>query len=135
MMYKFVNTLDDSGTWLKHFEKRIGTTAPWKTNASGAVVILQEAVKHTGVEDPKNLQTVSPIDQTTQQAEVGLSKDIRAASTTLRGTTKRKKVSGKAKSKAVKSTVKALKANAQDIFAKDAQSKRQKDSVNSNNLQ
>ena len=131
-MYKFVNTLDDSGAWLKHFEKRIGTTAPWKTNASGAVVILNEAVKHTGVEDPKNLQTVSPIDQTTQQATVGLSKDIKAASGASGGSAKRKRTGSKTKAKVVKNTVKVLKANAQDIFAKDAQSKRQKDSVNSN---
>ena len=130
MMYKYVNTLDNSSAWTKHFEKQVGATAPWKTNASGAVVILHDAVAHTGVEDPKNLQTVSPIDQTTEQATVGLSQDIRAAAGS-KVAPKRKRASSRTKSKVVKATVKALIAGSKDIFSKETHSKSQKDSVNS----
>lgn len=131
MMYKFVNTLDDSSAWVKHFEKQAGTTAPWKCGASGAVVILHDAVSHKGVDDPRNLHTVSPIEQSTEQAKAALSQDINRRSTKRKQTPKRKSTGAKAKSRIIRNTVKTLKSNTKDIFAKDSEIKRQKEAINS----
>ena len=130
MMYKFVNTLGDSGAWVRHFEKQVGATAPWKSGASGAVVILHEAVNHKGVDDPRNLHTVSPIEQTAQQAKAALSKEDQGISKRKRGG-KRKAPVTKRKSTIIRNTVNALKGGNKDIFVKDLESKRQKDAINS----
>lgn len=131
MMYKFVNTLDDSSAWVKHFERQVGATAPWKSGASGAVVILHEAVNHKGVDDPRNLHTVSPIEQTTEQAKAALSQDINKRSTKRKQAPKRKPTGKKTKSKIIRNTVNTLKANTKDIFTKDSENKRQKEAINS----
>ena len=133
MMYKFVQTLDDSSAWVKHFEKQVGATAPWKSSASGAVVILHEAADREGVDDPRNLHTVSPIEQVTQQATAALSKDIKkTAKKGAKVAPKRKAATPKvAKANIVKNTVNVLKGRHKDIFAKDIEINRQKDSINS----
>lgn len=79
-MFKFVGTLTDPKPWIKHFESQADATTNWRPDKAHSVVILKNEVREQGIDGPDKVQTVSPIEQATNQAESGLIKDLQTSS-------------------------------------------------------
>ena len=88
-MFKFVDTLTDPKPWIKHFESQADATTSWKPGKLDSVVILQSEAREQGIDGPDKVQTISPIEQATSQAESGLIKDLQKSSQQQQPTKKR----------------------------------------------
>jgi hypothetical protein len=119
-MYKFVATLTDSAPWIAHFKKQAGETIQWKTRPSNSVIILPEDISDKGVEDPTKIQTVTPIEQISKQAEATLTHEINTEGKQTKVATKssRKKtaITAQRKRAGVKRKVGAITKHTKDIF-------------------
>jgi hypothetical protein len=126
-MYKFVTTLTDSAPWISHFKKQAETTTNWRARPSNTVIILPDDIKTRGVEDPTKIQTVTPIEQISKQAEAALTQEIRDDSkNNVRHKKKRQTVTPKKKKtvSAVKRKVGAITKHTQDIFTDSLKKKK-----------
>jgi hypothetical protein len=121
-MYKFVNTLTDSGPWIDHFKKQAEKTSHWKSKPENTVIILPDTIKNTGVYDATKLQTVTPIEQVSKQAEATLIKEVKEENSTV-GQDKKKRSVRKSKNKkpakSVKRKVGAITKHTKDIFTEE----------------
>jgi hypothetical protein len=125
-MYKFVNTLTDSTPWIQHFKKQSEKTSHWKARPENTVIILPEEIKHSGVYDPTKLNTITPVEQISKQAEAALVKEVLEESEGV----KQKKKRGSKKSnqgpKNVKRKVGAITKHTKDIFTENYNKKSKK---------
>lgn len=111
-MFKFVDTLTDPQPWIKHFTAQADSTTGWKPGKTDSVIILQSDVKKQGIEGPVKVQSVSPIEQATSQAESSLIKDIQSEESA----SKKRKKSSKA---AAKGAARKITKTTQDILQRE----------------
>lgn len=123
-MYKFVHSLTNSTPWINHFKKQATSTSPWHPSATQNVIILPEEITDKGINDPSKINSIAPIEQTTEQAKAALAKEIDE----LPPPKKRKKKSppsrkqSKKKQATTKRKVAAVTAKTKDIFSRERKS-------------
>jgi hypothetical protein len=127
MTYQFLASINQSEPWIRHFRNQAQTTTQWRSRPESSVIILDDAIKKTGVYDAKKLQTISQIDNVSQQATAALEKEISEEvnpPTAKKASTKKQKT--KKISRGVKKKAGALTKKTRDIFTQDLPKKRQK---------
>jgi hypothetical protein len=76
-MFKYVSTLQDSDAWIRHFQGVYDNTIPWNSDSENSVVVLKRDVQAAkGLDDTTQVTTVSPVEQTSRQAEVRLRREV-----------------------------------------------------------